>query len=338
MHTGSENLTLSQTRSPNQGVRDGDAAPETDEQAHLGRLIRGRQPRQPGGVRTRVGVVLGVVFVGFGLLPIALIEVFPDRAGDAPVWLVRTICSLFVLVGAFLAVQQSRAVKRQARVDRLRKLHPDEPWRWDHPWRPDGIEDDSRRKILGAVIGSVFFALLLIPFNWVAFVAREASFIFGPIALLLDLLLACLVGYTVKLIVRRLKYGPSRLRFERFPFHLGETLDVLFSPPRNLDQFNSLTLTLRCILDKKTRVKRRNSTEIKVRSHERWAKSQTIEGPGRFQQVQGGMRIPFELPDEDLETRISDESPQSWELEIKANTPGVDYEATFLVPVYRRRG
>ena len=37
-----------------------------------------------------------------------------------------------------------------------------------------------------------------------------------------------------------------------------------------------------------------------------------------------------------LRSRLSDNPPTYWELEIHAKTPGVDYKASFLVPVYAK--
>ncbi len=42
----------------------------------------------------------------------------------------------------------------------------------------------------------------------------------------------------------------------------------------------------------------------------------------------------FQLPAEDLGTALSASPPRYWELEVKAETAGVDYAATFLLPVY----
>ena len=50
-------------------------------------------------------------------------------------------------------------------------------------------------------------------------------------------------------------------------------------------------------------------------------------------------RILFALPHEaEYETHLHDISPRYWELEVAADTPGIDFKATFLVPVYKSGG
>jgi hypothetical protein len=38
-----------------------------------------------------------------------------------------------------------------------------------------------------------------------------------------------------------------------------------------------------------------------------------------------------------LRTQITADVPRYWELEITADTPGVDYKATFLIPIYEKK-
>jgi hypothetical protein len=43
----------------------------------------------------------------------------------------------------------------------------------------------------------------------------------------------------------------------------------------------------------------------------------------------------WDLPNEaDLTTALSQRPARFWELEVRADTPGVDYHSRFLLPVY----
>lgn len=46
----------------------------------------------------------------------------------------------------------------------------------------------------------------------------------------------------------------------------------------------------------------------------------------------------FPLPKGSYETHLSKAPLRYWELEIVAKVPGVDYEATFLLPVFAKTG
>ena len=49
---------------------------------------------------------------------------------------------------------------------------------------------------------------------------------------------------------------------------------------------------------------------------------------------QGEIPISMRLPQGDFSNRLLDTPRRYWELEIKAETPGIDYDARFLLPVY----
>ncbi len=50
--------------------------------------------------------------------------------------------------------------------------------------------------------------------------------------------------------------------------------------------------------------------------------------------TQGEIPISIRLPQGDFSNRLLDTPRRYWELEVKAETPGIDYHAAFLLPVY----
>ena len=64
--------------------------------------------------------------------------------------------------------------------------------------------------------------------------------------------------------------------------------------------------------------------------------SQQIELEGDDLTPDQQISIGFPLPTGDYGTALCQEWPRYWELAIRADTPGVDYEALFLLPVYGR--
>ena len=45
-------------------------------------------------------------------------------------------------------------------------------------------------------------------------------------------------------------------------------------------------------------------------------------------------RVEFQVPEGDYSTRLSGEEPRYWLFEAEASTPGIDFHARFLLPVY----
>jgi len=141
--------------------------------------------------------------------------------------------------------------------------------------------------------------------------------------------LAILAG-GVYFLLRALKYGQSELRWKRFPFFLGEALEVEFVNAHGFGRFRSLTLTLRCIEE---RIESRGDSTSVV-CYELYADTVRMEEGGEYNAGDGALPLAFPLPADGRPTALSLHPPVYWELEVKADTPGVDFETRFLVPVY----
>jgi hypothetical protein len=130
------------------------------------------------------------------------------------------------------------------------------------------------------------------------------------------------------------KYGKSRLRFARFPFRTGEAVDAgLLVGPRVADA-TSLHLTLRCIEEvwrSRGGGQNRSTTRTLYVLHE--VKQELNRG--QFDAASGAaIPIHIPLPAGDYASRLSQSPRRYWELEVAAETPGIDYAARFLLPVY----
>jgi hypothetical protein len=89
--------------------------------------------------------------------------------------------------------------------------------------------------------------VFLLPFNWWAFYSGKGPLVVKIFVVIMDGALVVALGALAYQALRALKYGASRLRFERFPFFMGEELTVHWSTGRSLGGFRQVTFTLRCI-------------------------------------------------------------------------------------------
>ena len=62
-----------------------------------------------------------------------------------------------------------------------------------------------------------------------------------------DLIAMGVLIRAIFLLMRFRRFGSSELRFERFPFHLGETFEARLKTRRPLPASGPLILTLRCV-------------------------------------------------------------------------------------------
>lgn len=297
--------------------------------------LPGRQSRAtsaPGGC---IAIPFSLPFIGIGAWVSLFAPTTPAlQNSELPVPVIQAFGGMFFLAGSVLFVSGIVSLLRRARHKRLAALHPNEPWLADHPWNPQGARTDNAGAVWKAIFGAFFFALFMAPFNWVAFflpsipmVARV--FVIGVVGLF-DLVIIAVLWQGIYLFLRQFKYGTSHLRFERFPFFLGETLNARFGSTRPIGAFNSMKITLRFV-----REQSEGSGEdqhMNVRQH--YAETLEIKEAGVHEGGGADIPITFNLPAGEYETKLSAAEPRYWEVEIEADTPGVDFSALFLVPVY----
>ena len=305
------------------------------------RELKGHQARSATTVHGWPSLLLGLPFLLIGLSVVLLAGgVIPgvQEQERAPRAFVAMFGALFGLAGLSFVVHGARGISRKAAWKRLQAMHPDEPWQADHAWDAEGVWDDTGQRILKTFYAGFAMAIFMVPFNWI-FVLRErhpfGMAIVGPF----DVIIAGILGYGVYLIARRLKYGTTYLRFERFPFVLGDAIDVRFGTSKGIGAFDRLSFTLRCIQERyETRGSGENRSQ-QVVCYQRYTDSLVMDEAGLFQGGDAECPLAFPLPDDaELTTALAERPPRYWELEIRADTPGVDFRATYLVPVYAPPG
>jgi hypothetical protein len=293
-------------------------------------------------------ILFGLPFAGVGAFVALVVAPMPRPGWEAPTNTVRAIGALFFAVGAWLVFSGARTFwRRWQRAGRLARYRS-EPWRADHVWDPRGVAGDPGQKAGSAFLGSAGMAAVLALFTYILFVnidpqqkGNDAWFKFGAwfsrtFLVLFDLAVAASFGYSVYLLVRRLKYGRTFLHFGRVPFLLGETADLRLAPPRRARSLGELEVTLRCVEERIQEVRHPGETTLYVARWQMWADARRVAAG---QLAGSGLQLSFDLPrDPALGTDLSATPPRYWELSVKGAAPGVDFASTFLVPVYAQPG
>jgi len=304
--------------------------------------LPGQQPRGAAGASGCAAaffIVFGLPFMAAGaalaLLARGVIPAGKDSAG-MPGWLPWCLALLFFGAGAFLSVKGVGALVERARRKGRRERHPDEPWRADHDWDSAGASHSATSSLPGQLAVMAFMGLLLAPFNYFTFYAPEKEIPFWARALVVffDVVLVLVFVGIVLTIVQQAKYGRARLAFQSFPFFLGDTLTARLATDRSIGRFKKLTFTLRCIEERTETTRSGDETTVHTVCDQLWADEVALEGGA----VHEGHEVPvsFKLPDGDYGTRLAEPPARYWELAVAADTPGLDFAARFLVPVYPR--
>jgi len=285
-------------------------------------------------------VVIGLPFAAAGIV-VALMAagvVAPPAVNlSTPKIVLAFIGISFFSIGTFISLRGLGAVRRTSRVREIKFMHPFEPWFWDFPWDPQGIGDNGLERMLRSLVFGILFAVFLVPFNMVVFqLDAQAPFLAKIIVGIFDFITAFIFGVAGYRMLQLLKYGTGRIRYGCFPFHLGEKLEVHFSAGARIGKFKEATIILRCVEERCENFGSETNQDTQTACYQLYADTQAISGAEQNQGSEWALCFP--LPQGNYGTRLSESPLRYWELEIKAATPGVDYGATFLLPVYGKPG
>lgn len=304
------------------------------------RELVGHELRGDAGVRGGWVVLFGLIFaVTGGFLVLASIGVV--RIEDPAFDLSRDFAGAFgqacLLAGLVVTWSGAAGLVRGLRMRLRQRQRPWEPWYWDHPWDERVSRTGALRRNVADFVRVVVVTVFVAPF----------CIHFYPYALPFGLLPA--LGWSVFLYrwLQRLKYGASELHLAHFPFFLGDGLDVSLAGAARLAGYTKLKLTLRCVEESPKRCTGSSGlAPCALYEEERtYGPGELDLGPGRPARLlallardSSPLRLTFRLPNRpELSTSLSADEPRYWELEVLAETPGFDYGAVFLLPVYSRK-
>lgn len=251
------------------------------------------------------------------------------RGGEMPV-VMGIVGFVFVVVGYGLIAGALIARKRAARTDALRERHPGQPWMWNQEWASRRVGDSNRTNMAVLWVLAIFWnavswpVLLVLPRelrvgNYVVLVAA----IF-PVAGLI------LIGAAIRGTMRAMRFQRSVLVLDHVPVPLGGTLrghlEVAYLP---LAETSSIIVRLTAV----NRVRSGKSTTESIVFQE------DIEIPrGAVTRMPDRVSIPIavDVPPHLRETQTEGNTQSHWRLTVDAEVPGIDYSASFAVPVFGR--
>jgi len=245
----------------------------------------------------------------------------------------------------FLAVGLSPLLARAWWQERRKKAFPNEPWMWERGWDRTGARSMEPARLGAPLVLAVVLTLVC------AMVALLARYVVRSDFLLLAL--SPFYAVTLGLwawwgwrAVRVARFRGPYFRYATFPFFLGERLQGDLEGVERIEGFTRLTVTLRCVRERWTGSGRGRRVARETIHEQSWETGpagvvQRLVGASAVEAPTGSTRpvipVRFDLPDADLGTALLADPARKWELHARAERPGLDLEASFLVPVYARR-
>ena len=267
----------------------------------------------------------GGIMALIGGIRLALSGKLIDAALPGIMGLVFTTVGIGVIAAGYLG--RKAAAARDARM----AASPDAPWLWREDWANRRIEDRNR----SASNGLWAFALL---WNLIALPAAVAVIRQGVdpehkalwFVLLFPLIGLGVLAAAVHASMRLHRFGRSILELVAVPVPVGREIAGRIRVPHAFEPEQGITVTLTCSRVVVTRSGKDSTTTTTPL----WQDQQTI--PGVLADG-GGISIPFAIPIPADASPCDDRNPSDkivWQLEAAAELHGVDYDASFDVPVF----
>ena len=297
-----------------------------------GTELRGRAPRMPNTTHGWLAVLFALPLFGAGAATLRIADALARQAAlglprsAVPPIAMAGLGFCFAIGGLTYVVYGVRGVLARRGLPALRARYPDQPWMVDFPWDLRGGRDEAPAEVGRLLWLVAVMAVVLLPFCWVVFVARQQPFAVRMMLALFGLVAVAMLGRIAYLVARRLRYGVSRIGLGSFPIAAGTTAELLLDGLSPAVCALPMRATLRCIEERfEVRGSGRNRRRVSI-CYELYRDEAPV--------APGDARLRFELPEGAPGTRLSGIPPRYWELELLAETPGVDFRGRFLVPVY----
>ena len=252
-----------------------------------------------------------------------------------PDWVILIFGATFFLAGSFLIVHGIRGMIRKSVYLREAAQFPGQPWLFDFHWDKQGVSFSAFNAMLGRLLSAILWNTFLVPFFWIG-ITQRGAWVFAIFAGLFALIGLIFWIRWAQMLADLLRYGNSFLAYDEFPYFLGCTLRARLRAPNHLPAIDTLTLTLRCVQERYVTTGSSNNRSTQVVCYELYKDVATLDRDSLGSLQGADIPIEFALPAGKQSTLLAEPPPTYWEIEARGSAKGADYQAYFLVPVYKR--
>ncbi|MCA9263987.1 MAG: DUF3592 domain-containing protein [Planctomycetales bacterium] len=234
--------------------------------------------------------------------------------------------------GAGLLWIAVKASRWQMEVNQRSAAHPHEPWLWKEEWASGQIPSQNHASVFVAWFFGIFWNAIAAPLLFVLPREIQDGNRLATIGLIFPLVGLLILSWAIIETLRWFKYGESTVQLATIPGVIGGPLSGVVRTSAKLPSASSVGLTLTCLRSERTETRKGSHQQDRVL----WQTEQTLAHDLATRDADSAVipfhfAIPFDAVSSSTE---KDLERVTWRLEIKAETPGVDYYACFDVPVF----
>jgi len=296
-------------------------------------------PNYPARSATTVdgatSVLFGLPFMAAGVFTFFAAYNVIHSNKNAPAWVIAIVGAMFFAAGLFLFLHGARGIVRKSIYNRKAAETPGQPWLFDFHWHPEGITFSAFDSMVSRLIAAVMWNAFLLPFFWIGYTHR-GTWPFLVVASFFALIGIIFWVRWLQMLGDLLRYGNTFLAYDEFPYFLGGSLRVRLRAPRHLAVLDSLSFTLRCIQEKYVMTGEGRNRSSQVVCYELYKDVLSLDRARLANFVGADIPVEFRLPFDKLPTTLVATPPTYWAIEARGAAHGADYQAYFLVPVYKK--
>ena len=251
--------------------------------------------------------------------------------GEAGFFLVFAL--VFGGAGFGLLAWTAHAARIKRQRDRLEEGHPAEPWLWRRDWAAGRIRSAGRARLMIAWIFGLFWNVISVPLTLqIAPEVLERGNDVALFALIFPVVGVALLAWAILETLRYRRYGLSVFRMARVPAPVGRLLKGVIVTHAYIRPAEGIQLTLSCV----NRITRRSGKETSTSERVLWQEERKVSDFPTVGRRATAIPVAFAIPSDAVESSAEVSNDQIlWRLEARADVPGVDYVASFEVPVFR---
>ncbi len=240
---------------------------------------------------------------------------------------------VFVAAGVGFGAEMRGAETQRRETEKRWAQFPSEPWKWNPRWSERGIAADTSQGA-GA---TWFFAILWNGISVPAAIGATQKIAAGEkflvVVYVFPLIGAAILWTAIYRTLQARKFGRAVFVPASLPGEIGGTLGGVIHVPRRVEIEADARLALRCVHRSATGA----GDNRTVRESVLWERSVRIARE-KWRTSENGTEIPVLLPvaGNCAPTEMSDDRDNRvlWRLAIAAKAAGVDFDASFEVPVF----
>ena len=248
-------------------------------------------------------------------------------------WPLLGFLLLFLLIfcgaGSGIFMLGKLAIKRTNKLLELQQLYPQQPWKWRSEWENNIVQANTGSLRWFATVFAVFWNLVSLPIWFVIPDEVGKGNYEVLIALLFPIVGIGMIIWAVRSWRQYKVFGNSKLQLRQVPVPLGGMLNANLILPEEVPGGTDLKLTLNCIRKTQSSGSKKKTSENII-----WQTEQVIRVAdviGRYTTIPIRIQLPADQPPADVN---AGQTGIIWRLMVDTDIPGVDYQASFELPVF----